>query len=82
MDQNIYGELHPYWASLSDVRVIMMIMYVLMMELQCQAVMERIPALECLLSGTRGHLWLCLVLCGIKWHHHPRTHALGSLARY
>jgi hypothetical protein len=56
MDQNIYGELHPYWASLSDVRVIMTIMYVLMIELQCQAVMEQIPALECLLSGTRGHL--------------------------
>jgi hypothetical protein len=36
-------------ASLSDVKVIMTIMHVLMEELLCQAVTGRIPILECLL---------------------------------
>jgi hypothetical protein len=59
----------------------MTIMRVLVVELLCQAVMGWIPALECLLLGMRGHLWLCLALYGIKWPHYPRILALGSLAQ-
>jgi hypothetical protein len=51
-------------ASLSNVRVIMAI--VLVVELIYQAVTGRIPALECLLSGARGRLGLCLILSDIK----------------
>jgi hypothetical protein len=38
-------------ANLSNVRVIMTIMHVLVEELQCQAVMRWIPVLERLLSS-------------------------------
>jgi hypothetical protein len=69
-------------ASLSDVKVIMMIMCVLVVELLCQTVTGRIPVLECLLLGTRGRLRLCLIMFGIKWPHHSRTLALEPLARY
>jgi hypothetical protein len=69
-------------ASLSDVRVIMVIMLVLVVELLCQAVTEWILVLECPLPGARGHLRLCLVLLGIKWPCYSRTLALGPLARY
>jgi hypothetical protein len=41
-------------ACLSDVRVIMVIIRVPLVELLCQAVMEWIPVLEYLLSGVRG----------------------------
>jgi hypothetical protein len=41
-------------GDLSDVRVIMMIMHVLVEELLCQVVMGQIPVLECLLSGASG----------------------------
>jgi hypothetical protein len=41
-------------VSLSDVRVIMMIMRVLMVKLLCQAVMGRISVLEYLLLDARG----------------------------
>jgi hypothetical protein len=41
----------------------------------------QIPVLECLFSGTRGHLGLCLVLSSIKWSHYSRILALGSLAQ-
>jgi hypothetical protein len=67
-------------AILSNVRVIMTIMRVLMKELLCQAVMGQIPVLEWLLSGVRGCLQLCLVLCGIKWHRYSRTPTLSPLA--
>jgi hypothetical protein len=60
-------------ASLSNVRDIMMIIHVLVEELLCQTVMGRIPTLECLLSGTRGRLWLRPILPSIKWHLYPRT---------
>jgi hypothetical protein len=53
-------------ASLSDVKVIMTIMHVLVVELLCQAITGRIPILKCLLSGARGHLWLRSVMSGIK----------------
>jgi hypothetical protein len=33
MDQTFYGESHPYWASLSDVIVIKVILRVPMVEL-------------------------------------------------
>jgi hypothetical protein len=69
-------------VSLSDVKVIMVIMRVLMEELPCQAVMGHIPILECLLSGTRGLLWLRLVLPGIKWHRYLKTPALWPLTQY
>jgi hypothetical protein len=42
----------------------------------------RIVVLECLLPDAGGHLWLRLVLPGIKWPHHSRTPALGLFARY
>jgi hypothetical protein len=58
VDHTFYGEPYPYQATLSDVRVIMVIMHVLMVELLCQAVTGQIPALECLLAGVRG----CLLL--------------------
>jgi hypothetical protein len=41
-------------VSLSDVRVIMAIMLVLVVELLCQAVMGQLQVLECLLPGLRG----------------------------
>jgi hypothetical protein len=54
------------WVSLSDVRVIMEIMRVLMEELLCQVVTGQAPVLECLLSSSRGRLWLRRVMSGIK----------------
>jgi hypothetical protein len=48
-------------ASLSDVSMIMVLMGILVVELQCQVVTGQILALECLLSGVRGHMWSCLV---------------------
>jgi hypothetical protein len=68
--------------SLSDVKLIMISMRVLVEEFLCQAVMEQIPLLKGLLSGARGHLWLRLVLPGIKYHRYPRTPALCPLAWY
>jgi hypothetical protein len=63
-------------VSLSDIRVIMSIMHILVEELPCQALTGCIPALEYLLSGLRGCMWLHHVLSSIKWHHYPRTLAL------
>jgi hypothetical protein len=53
--------------NLADVRMIMAIMHVLVDKLLCQAVMRRIPVVECLLSGVRGCLWLRPIMPGIKW---------------
>jgi hypothetical protein len=41
-------------VSLSDVRVIMVIMCVLNVELLCQEVMGRVPIFDCLLPGACG----------------------------
>jgi hypothetical protein len=56
-------------------------MYVLVVELLCQAVTGQIPTVECLLPSAHGHLWLCLVLSDIKWPY-LRTPTLEPLARY
>jgi hypothetical protein len=69
-------------VSLSDVRVIMEIMRVLVEELLCQTVTGQISVLECLLSDERGHLRLRLLLLDIKWHCYWRTLAFSPLARY
>jgi hypothetical protein len=52
-------------TDLSDVRVIMVIMRVPLVESLCQVVMERMPALEYLLSGvprTYDHALLCPII--------------------
>jgi hypothetical protein len=53
-------------ASLSDIRVIMVIMRILMVELLYQVVMGCILVLECLLSGVHGYHRPCPVLSGMK----------------
>jgi hypothetical protein len=58
--------------NLSDLRVIIAIMHVLMEELLCQEVMGRIPILESLFLGARGHLWLCPIMPSIKSGCFPR----------
>jgi hypothetical protein len=47
-------------GSLSDVRVIMGIMRVLIVKSLCQVVMGQVPVLKSMLSGARGHLRLCV----------------------
>jgi hypothetical protein len=49
-------------VGLSDVRAIMVIMCVFMVELLCQLVMGWVLVLECLLLGARGCQRLHLVL--------------------
>jgi hypothetical protein len=44
-------------ANLSDVRIIIAIVCVPMVELLCQVVIGRIPVLEHLLSGAHGCVW-------------------------
>jgi hypothetical protein len=61
-------------ANLSDVRMIIAIMRVLMVDLLCQAVTGRIPTLECMLLGARGCLWVRPIMAGIKCHCFSRTH--------
>jgi hypothetical protein len=53
-------------ANLSNVRVIMMIIRVLVVELLCHAVIGQILVPMCLLSGARGFLWSCPIMPGIK----------------
>jgi hypothetical protein len=53
-------------TNLSSARVIMTIIYVLVGELLCQTVMERIPVLECPLPGVHGLLWLRPITPDIK----------------
>jgi hypothetical protein len=60
----------------------MVIMRVLVVDLLCHVVIGQIPALESLLLGTRGRMWLYLVLFGIKRPRYPRFLALRSHARY
>jgi hypothetical protein len=69
-------------ASLSDVRVIMVIMHVLVVDLLCQAVMGWILVIMCILPGACGRLRLRLVLPAIKWPRYLRIPALGPLTRY
>jgi hypothetical protein len=66
-------------ASLSDVRVIMAIMHIFVGELLYQAVIGRIPVLECMLSGVCGHLWLHSIMSSMKWHCFSRTRLQGHL---
>jgi hypothetical protein len=58
-----------------------MIMHVLVVELLCQMMMEQILALESLLPGTCGCIWLCPILSNIEWPRYRRISALGPLAR-
>jgi hypothetical protein len=67
---------------LSDVRVTMAILLVLVVEWLCQAMKERIPVLQCQLSGVCGLLRLHLVIPGIKWSRYLRTPAIEPFARY
>jgi hypothetical protein len=60
-------------VCLYNIKVIMAIMCVSLAEWLCQAVMGRIPALKCLMSGARGCLWLHLVVPDIKCHRFPRS---------
>jgi hypothetical protein len=60
-------------ANLSDVKMIMVIICVLIDELLCQAVTEQISVLECLLSSACGCLWLCPIIPGVKWRYFSRT---------
>jgi hypothetical protein len=59
--------------GLSDVRVIMTIMHVVMVKSLCQVVMERVPVLECMLLGTRGHPRLRPIMPSVKGHCIMRT---------
>jgi hypothetical protein len=56
VDQISYEEAHFTRANLSDVRMIMTIMHVLVEELLCQTMMGQIPVFECLLSGVPSKL--------------------------
>jgi hypothetical protein len=60
-------------VSLSDVRIIMAIMRVHVVDLLCQATMGWIPVLNYLLLGARGRLWPCSIVPGIKWRRFLRS---------
>jgi hypothetical protein len=53
-------------VSLSDVRVIMAIMRVHVVELLCQTAMGWIPVLKYFLLGACGRLWPCSIMPRIK----------------
>jgi hypothetical protein len=53
-------------ASLSNVRVIIMIMHVPVVQRLCQTVIGWIPVLKCLLSSACGCLCPCPIVPGIK----------------
>jgi hypothetical protein len=65
--------------NLSNVRMIMAIMRVLVEELLCQAVMGQILVLNCPLSGTRGCMRLLFIVLGFKCHRFLRTQLQGHL---
>jgi hypothetical protein len=48
----------------------------------CQPVTGQIPALECLLPGTHGRLWLHLILYVIKWNLFLRILTLELATQY
>jgi hypothetical protein len=60
-------------VSLSNVRVIMTIMYVHVEELLSQAVTGHIPVLKYLLPGVCGCLWPCPVMSDIKCCRFPTS---------
>jgi hypothetical protein len=60
------------FTRVSYIRDIMAIMRVPLVESLCQTVMGWIPALNCMLSGTREFLWPCLVTSGNKCRRFPR----------
>jgi hypothetical protein len=86
--------LGPWWTGsfmdnptfiavrLSDVRVIMTIMHVLVVDLPGQAVMDGFKYSSACLPGARGCLQAGLVWSSIKWLCYPKTPTLWSLARY
>jgi hypothetical protein len=78
VDRIFDGELHPCWSSLSDVRIIMTFMHVLMVESLCQMATRRISAFECLVPGPRGSQWLHPILSGIGG---SRVRLMGSRTR-
>jgi hypothetical protein len=69
-------------VTLSNVRVIMVIMRVPMVELLCHAVMEQVLVLEYLLPSMCEHQMSGPVMSGIKLPCSPRAPALGLLAWY
>jgi hypothetical protein len=60
-------------VNLSDVRIIIAIMHVPVVELLCQATTGRIPILKYLLSGVCGRMWPYHVMPGIRYHCFPRN---------
>jgi hypothetical protein len=66
-------------VNLNDVRVIMVITHVLVVELLCQVVMGWIPLLKCPLSSACGWLWLHPVMPDIKYRCFPRIWLHGHL---
>jgi hypothetical protein len=68
-------------VSLSNVRVIMAIMHVLIEELLYHAVMGWALVLECPLRGVCGLLRLHPVMSGIKWHCFPSMATGGARVR-
>jgi hypothetical protein len=67
------GKPAPIRGSLSDVRVTVMIMRVLIVKSLCQVAMSPVPELECMLPGASGCMWLRLVIPSTKWHCFLRT---------
>jgi hypothetical protein len=60
-------------VSLSDVKVIMMIMRVPVEELLCLAATGQILVPKYLLSGVHGRLWTCPVMSSIICRRFPRA---------
>jgi hypothetical protein len=69
-------------VSLSNVRVIMVIMRVLVVELLCQVVTGWVLVPKGLLPGAPGYQWLRPILSSIKWPHFSRVPTLRSHAQY
>jgi hypothetical protein len=69
-------------VRLFDVRVIVAIILVFVVELLYQAVTGWVPVLECVLPYACGHERLHSVLSGIKWPRFPRISTLGPLSQY
>jgi hypothetical protein len=82
MDLIPYGEAHFYRANLIDVKVIMPIMCVSVVEFLYQVVTRQILILKYLLSGTHGCLWSCPVVPSIKCRRFPRSWLLWCFTRY
>jgi hypothetical protein len=72
---DLIWKTYPYRVSLSDVKVIMVIMCVLMVELLCEAVTGQILALKYLLPGTSRGSRLLGHMPGTS---HPQAWLLGA----